>query len=374
MPGPPCTSSGSALDSPPAPDVVNRQDRIVVARLPAPVDDFLRASLDLGVAALHRVEIEVGGVLAGRHRRCRAAAQTDPHAGATELDQQRIVGQRALVRIASGDVADAAGNHDRLVIAAHLARDLLLERAEVAEQVRPSEFVVERCAADRAVEHDVQRRCDAVRLAVVDFPRLRQPGNTQVRHGKSGQARLRLRAYAGRALVADFAAGARRSARKRRDRRRMIVRLDLHQHVSHLGARSVMAVRTGIEAPRGRARHHRGVVFVRDDRAFGIGFVRSPDHCEQRQWRSLAVDRPVGVEYLVPAVLGVGLREHHQLDVGRIASRVPEARRQVVDFVVGQRQTQAGIRFDDRLASAADQLDRFQRQRRNFGEQTRSVA
>ena len=38
----------------------------------------------------------------------------------------------------------------------------------------------------------------------------------------------------------------------------------------------------------------------------------------------LAVDNPVGVEYLVPAVLGVGLGEHHQLHVRRIAADIGE--------------------------------------------------
>jgi hypothetical protein len=59
------------------------------AELPAAVDDLLRAALDLRVAALHRGEIEVGGVGAGGHRRGRAAAQADQHARAAELDQQR---------------------------------------------------------------------------------------------------------------------------------------------------------------------------------------------------------------------------------------------------------------------------------------------
>jgi hypothetical protein len=30
------------------------------------------------------------------------------------------------------------------------------------------------------------------------------------------------------------------------------------------------------------------------------------------------VDGPAGVEDLVPAMLGIGLREHHQFDVGRV--------------------------------------------------------
>ena len=79
---PPCTSSGSAFDRPPAP--TSWIDRIGLRRaeLPAAVDHFLRAALHLGVAALHRVEVEVGGVGAGRHRRRRAAAHADQHARA----------------------------------------------------------------------------------------------------------------------------------------------------------------------------------------------------------------------------------------------------------------------------------------------------
>ena len=57
----------------------------------------------------------------------------------------------------------------------------------------------------------------------------------------------------------------------------------------------------------------------------------------------LPVDHPVGIEDLVPAMLGVGLREHHQLDVGRVAADAAEIVDQVVDLVVGQRQAQAPV-------------------------------
>jgi len=43
---------------------------------------------------------------------------------------------------------------------------------------------------------------------MVDFPRLGQPGNTQVGYRESGEARFRLRADAGGAFVANFTAGA----------------------------------------------------------------------------------------------------------------------------------------------------------------------
>src|SRR5678815_4914731 len=84
-------------------------------------------------------------------------------------------------------VAEAARNHDGLVIAAqrralgHL--DALFEGAEVAEDVRAAEFVVERRRTDRAVEHDLERGRDAVRASERLFPGLLGTRNTQVRDG-----------------------------------------------------------------------------------------------------------------------------------------------------------------------------------------------
>ena len=94
------------------------------------------------------------------------------------------------VRLA--DVAQPAGDHDRLVVAAHAAAIDLLERAEVAADGRPAELVVERRRADRAVDHDLQRRHDAIGLAViVVLPRLHEPGHPQVRHAEPDQPGLR---------------------------------------------------------------------------------------------------------------------------------------------------------------------------------------
>ena len=55
---------------------------------------------------------------------------------------------------------------------------------------------------------------------------------------------------------------------------------------------------------------------------------------------ALAVDGEVGVEDLVAAVLGVGLREHHQPDVAGVALQLGEGLDQVVDLVVRQRQAE----------------------------------
>ena len=107
---------------PPAPTSWIARIGLRVAERRAMVDDLLRAALDLGVAALHRIEVELGGVGAGRHRARRAAAHADAHARPAELDQQRAGRELDLVRLRRGDRAQAAGDHDRLVIAAPLRR------------------------------------------------------------------------------------------------------------------------------------------------------------------------------------------------------------------------------------------------------------
>ena len=68
-------------------DVVDGDNRVFVAKLPAAVDHFLRAAFDFGVAALYGVEVQRGVVRAGIHRRSRAAAQADKHAWAAQLNQ-----------------------------------------------------------------------------------------------------------------------------------------------------------------------------------------------------------------------------------------------------------------------------------------------
>ena len=66
--------------------VVDGDNRVALAELPAAVDDFLRAPFDFGVAALHGVEVQIRAVAARVHGRGRAAAQADEHAFAAELD------------------------------------------------------------------------------------------------------------------------------------------------------------------------------------------------------------------------------------------------------------------------------------------------
>ena len=81
------------------------------------------------------------------------------------------------------------------------------------------------------------------------------------------------------------------------------------------------------------------------------------DHAEQALVLQHAVNRELGVEYLVAAVLAVGLREHHQFHIGGVALKAGESLHQVVQFVIGQRQTKSGIGLRQRLASAAQHIN-----------------
>ena len=95
---------------------MDAEDRIACAHGHAGVDDLLAATLHLGVAPLHRIEIQRLIVAAGAHRGGGAAPETDAQRGAAELHDQRPGHEFALVDLAAADVAHAARKHDRLVI------------------------------------------------------------------------------------------------------------------------------------------------------------------------------------------------------------------------------------------------------------------
>ena len=122
-----------------------------------------------------------------------------------------------------------------------------LERAEVAEDRGPTELVVERGAAERAFGHDVERGRDARRRAnpLGVLPRLERAGDAQVGDRETDETGLGLAAAPGRAFVANLAARAGRGAGERRNRRRVVVRLDLAEDVRRLVVRAVHAVGVG---------------------------------------------------------------------------------------------------------------------------------
>ncbi len=257
------------------------------------------------------------------------------------------------------------------MVAPHPVAISLLQRTEVAADGRTAELVVERGGTDRTVEHDLQRGDDAFRLAVVVLPRLLQPGHAQVRHAETDEARLGARAAADGTLVADLATGAGGRAGVRRNRGRVVVRLHLHHDVHWLIMEGEAAGgRVGEEACGPRTADDGGVVRIgAEDVRIGRLLVRVPDHAEQALRLLGAVDGPGGVEDLVPAVLAVRLRKHHELDVGGVAAEAGERVAEIVDLVGGQRKAALHIGLLERRAPAAEDVDGHQRPRRTLLEE-----
>ncbi len=211
------------------------------------------------------------------------------------------------------------------MIAANLAirqsGNVRLVGTKIPEQIRAAEFVIESRATDRTLQHDLQRRCHPVRVAERLFPRLCESRNVQMRHRETGQTRFGPCAESGGAFVTDLAAGTGGGAGKRRNRGRMIVRLDFHQDVQRFVRVLVLPViRPWAESPALPACNDSGVVRIRRDHAFGTGIRRAPDHAEELFPLPYSIDDPVGAKYLVPAMLGICLREHHQLCIRRITA------------------------------------------------------
>jgi hypothetical protein len=159
---PSLTSSGSALDRPPAPTSWMKamglcspscQQRSITSWQRRSISGFWRCT-----EAKSRVLLAVGT----GHARRRAAAQADQHRRPAEHQQLRARARLGLLHVLRRDIAETAGDHDRLVIAAQAQRPsasrTLLVAAEIAAEIGAAEFVVEGRAADRPLEHDLQGR------------------------------------------------------------------------------------------------------------------------------------------------------------------------------------------------------------------------
>jgi len=127
------TASGYGVGQSSSAHVVNQLDRVVFAERPTAVDHFLRTPLDLGVAALYGCKVEIGAGGAAAHGRGGATAQADEHGRTAQHNNLRAHGHFALLNIRPADIAQAARDHDGLVIAAHAAgiitRHVLLEKS-----------------------------------------------------------------------------------------------------------------------------------------------------------------------------------------------------------------------------------------------------
>ncbi len=194
-------------------------------------------------------------------------------------------------------------------------------------------------------------RLDTIRSGPPDvaLPRLRPVRDMQVRDTEPCDSGLGRCAQSGSTFIANLAARARRGTRKRGNGGRVIMRFNLDQRIHNLVVVAIHAIVVGIQSWRARSGQHGGVVRIGADDAGGRRVGRIADHREQRKWLRDIVDDPVRVEYLVPAMLGIRLREHHQFRIGRIAPHLCVVRRQIGKLVLRQRQPKLRICRRQRL-------------------------
>ena len=164
------------------PHIVDGQNRVGAALGPTLVDDLLCPALNFGVAALHRIKVEVDRIRsAGQGAGC-ATAQANAHARPPQLDEQGTCGETNFFSLQGVNAAQAARDHDGLVVAAHHARDDLLVFAKVADQVGPAKLVVECRRAQGPLGHDLQSTGHVGGTLQSAVP--------QFGHGEAGQGRL----------------------------------------------------------------------------------------------------------------------------------------------------------------------------------------
>ncbi len=129
------------------------------AQDPTLVNHLLRPAFNFGVAALNGIKVQFGRVRARGHGTSRAAAHADAHAGAAELNQQTSRRKCNLVGLGGINHAQAARDHDGLVVAALNgvggACYALLKFTEVTQQIRATKLVVKSRATERAFGHDL---------------------------------------------------------------------------------------------------------------------------------------------------------------------------------------------------------------------------
>src|ERR1700719_4588281 len=99
-----------------------------------------------------------------------------------------------------------------------------------------------------------------------------------MRHRESGESRLGFGADTSSPLVSNFAPGAGRRARKRRDGGRMIVCFDLDHIIGRLPMRVIVPVGASVETPYASTVGDGGIVGIRHHRALRADAMGVANH------------------------------------------------------------------------------------------------
>gem|GEM_PF-6716774 len=136
---------------------------------------------------------------------------------------------------------------------------------------------------------------------------------------------------------------------------------DFAEQVDGLGVRGVVAGEwVGEEASAVRAGDDGGVVLVGGENALAVEPVGVANHRKERVILRGSIDFPSGVKDFMAAVLGVGLREHHEFDVGGVATKASKGGGEVVNFVGGEREAEFAVGGFERGAAFGEKWDGVQ--------------
>ena len=213
--------------------VVDADDRIVIAELDAGAQDPVDLLLHLGVAALYRVEVQLGHVLALHHARRRASAHPDAVGGSAYLHDPHPGLGRVLLGVSGVDLSDSAAEHDRLdPLSPSAVREPHPERARISLDHRLAELVAVVRGPVGGLDFDLEGRGEVGWIAELRvFPRKLVARNVEVAHAVGRGASDHQRALPGRVDVADAPAGARLGARERGHTRGEVVGLGREDHM-----------------------------------------------------------------------------------------------------------------------------------------------
>ncbi len=305
--------------------VVDADDGVALAQLDAGADDAVHLLLHLGVAALHRVEIELLDVLALHHAGGRASTHPDAVGRAAQLDNQHIRLRPTLLGVPGVHLADAAREHDGLEpLAALAAGESHPKGARVSRDHRLTELVAVVGGAVRCLDLDLQRRGEVAGVGeAAVLPGELIARDPEVADAVGGRPRHDQRPPARGVHVADAPAGAGLRTGERRHTRWEVV---------GFGGENDVVVPIREDERRGLAgpRRYDGADRVALDRArvvpecnravVGVRLQRVLDQRDEVFGNLPTLDHQPALEEPVARVLAVGLGDVEALDVGRIAA------------------------------------------------------
>ncbi|EKD39987.1 MAG: hypothetical protein ACD_75C00215G0001, partial [uncultured bacterium] len=196
------------IGRPSRPLIVDHIDQGPVAHFIAGPDDAVHFLLHFRIAALHRVEVEARFVLALQHAGGGAAAEADAVGRAAHLNDEHALFGNLFLGQPGIDLADTAGEHDRLQETPALAAGKShVEGAGKALNERLAEFIAVIGGPVARLDLDRQRIGQIVGAGETVFPGQFIARDIQVADAVTGGAGDDEAAPAGPLHVADAAAG-----------------------------------------------------------------------------------------------------------------------------------------------------------------------